>query len=69
MSTSHTGAAQRARLRSLGHRVALLPRLRDVDEFDDAIAVARTAPGGTFAATLRPMLASLALRDGAMAAP
>jgi rSAM/selenodomain-associated transferase 1 len=69
MSTSQTGAAQRARLRSLGQRVALLPRLRDVDDFDDALAVARTAPGGTFAATLHPMLASLALRDGAMAAP
>jgi rSAM/selenodomain-associated transferase 1 len=69
MSTSQTGAAQLVRLRSLGKRVALLPQLRDVDEFDDALAVARTAPGGSFAAALRPMLASLGLRDGAMAAP
>ena len=69
MSTSQTGAAQRARLRSLGQRVGLLPQLRDVDEFDDALAVARTAPGGRFAAALRAMLASLPLRDDAMAPP
>jgi rSAM/selenodomain-associated transferase 1 len=69
MSTAYTGAAQRARLRSLGLRVAHLPRLRDVDDFDDALAVAHIAPAGAFAATLRQMPASLAFRDGAMAAP
>jgi rSAM/selenodomain-associated transferase 1 len=69
MSTAYTGAAQRGRLRSLGLRVARLPPLRDVDDFDDALAIAHIAPSGTFAATLRPMLASLALRDIAMAAP
>ncbi|HMG28417.1 MAG TPA: TIGR04282 family arsenosugar biosynthesis glycosyltransferase [Acidimicrobiia bacterium] len=69
MSTSRTGAAQQARLRALGLRVAPLPCLRDVDHFDDALAVANAAPAGRFAATLRPMLASLALRDRAMAAP
>jgi rSAM/selenodomain-associated transferase 1 len=56
MSTSHTGAAQRARLRALGLRVARLPWLRDVDNFDDALAVACTVPGSAFAAAVRPML-------------
>lgn len=48
MSTPHTGTAQRARLRGL--RVRELPRLRDVDTAYDAGLVARTAPGGRFAA-------------------
>lgn len=69
MSTSRTGAAQHDRLRALGLRVAQLPQARDVDDFDDALAVARTASAGMFAATLRPMLASLARRGDAMAAP
>ncbi|MFC5213481.1 TIGR04282 family arsenosugar biosynthesis glycosyltransferase [Streptomyces coerulescens] len=50
MSTPHTGAAQRARLSDL--RVRDLPRLRDVDTGDDADLVARSAPGGRFAAAL-----------------
>ncbi|MGW5472161.1 TIGR04282 family arsenosugar biosynthesis glycosyltransferase [Streptomyces chartreusis] len=50
MSTSHTGAAQRARLGDL--RVRDLPRLRDVDTAYDADLVARTAPTGRFAAAL-----------------
>ncbi|WP_030663216.1 TIGR04282 family arsenosugar biosynthesis glycosyltransferase [Streptomyces cellulosae] len=50
MSTSHTGAAQRARLAGL--RVRDLPRLRDVDTAYDAEVVARSAPGGRFAAEL-----------------
>jgi len=53
MSTDHTGAAQLARLRDLGLRVTLLPRLRDVDEPADARAVARAAPGTRFAAEWR----------------
>src|SRR5262249_46470428 len=69
MSTSRTGAAQHARLRSLGLRVARLPELRDVDDFDDALAVAHTAPTGVFAATLGPMLPSFALEDAVLAPP
>lgn len=49
MSTSFTGAAQRARLTGL--RVRDLPELRDVDTADDAETVARAAPDGRFAAT------------------
>jgi rSAM/selenodomain-associated transferase 1 len=52
MSTDRTGAAQRARLEALGLRTVALETLRDVDTFDDAIAVATLAPWTRFAATL-----------------
>ena len=52
MSTSHTGAAQRARLEELDLSVADLPRLRDVDDFEDALAVAAQAPETRFAAAV-----------------
>jgi rSAM/selenodomain-associated transferase 1 len=44
MSTSCTGAVQRERLRGLGLTVRDLPVLRDVDTYDDALAVARLVP-------------------------
>ena len=50
MSTSATGAVQRARLVAAGLRVAELPQLRDVDTAADALAVARQAPQTRFAA-------------------
>ena len=50
MSTSATGAIQRARLVAAGLRVAELPQLRDVDTAADALAVAREAPQTRFAA-------------------
>jgi len=50
MSTSETGTAQLARLAALHLRCARLPRLRDVDLFADALAVARDAPHTRFAA-------------------
>jgi rSAM/selenodomain-associated transferase 1 len=53
MSSSRTGRAQLARLRDLGLTTALLPRLRDVDTFDDAVAVARQIPRSRFAAAVR----------------
>jgi len=49
MSTARTGAAQLARLGELGLRTAMLARLRDVDRYADAIAVAAEAPGTIFA--------------------
>ena len=52
MSTPQTGAAQRARLDELGLRTAALEVLRDVDTFEDAVAVATLAPWTRFAATL-----------------
>ena len=52
MSTDHTCRDQRARLRSLGYRTAVLETLRDVDTFADVVDVARTVPGSRFAAAV-----------------
>jgi len=52
MSEDNTGAVQRARLAILGLRTAILPPLRDIDTIEDALAVAREAPDGRFAAAL-----------------
>jgi uncharacterized protein len=68
MSTPNTGDAQRARLQQLRLCTVGLPALRDVDNFDDALAVARTAPASRFAATLGSMLPRLGAYDGALAA-
>jgi rSAM/selenodomain-associated transferase 1 len=67
MSTTHTGAAQRARLHQLVLSTRTLPVMRDVDDFDDAIAVSHAAPHGRFAATLRPVLQRLRARGEALA--
>jgi uncharacterized protein len=73
MSTSATGAIQRARLVAAGLRVADLPQLRDVDTAADALAVARQAPWSGFAAQARGLAAVLAAADagdgGSGAAP
>jgi glycosyltransferase A (GT-A) superfamily protein (DUF2064 family) len=55
MSTAVTGAVQRARLHAAGLRVAELPQLTDVDTAADALAVARQAPQGRFAARVRQL--------------
>jgi len=52
MSSSATAGMQRARLRELALRVVELEPLRDVDTFEDAVAVAALAPWTRFAATL-----------------
>jgi len=52
MSTGRTCAAQRARLRELRLTISELPRLRDVDTYADALAVAAGAPSTRFAAAL-----------------
>jgi glycosyltransferase A (GT-A) superfamily protein (DUF2064 family) len=52
MSTADTFSFQHARLRSLGLRTAPLPMLRDIDMFDDAVAVAREIPYSRFARAL-----------------
>jgi len=52
MSSPTTAAMQRARLHELGLRTTDLPALRDVDTFEDAVAVAALAPWTRFAATL-----------------
>ncbi|MBI1376144.1 MAG: DUF2064 domain-containing protein [Frankiales bacterium] len=52
MSDASTGERQRRRLRALGLEPEPLPTLRDVDRWDDALAVAALAPQGRFAATV-----------------
>lgn len=53
-STKTTGVRQLARLYAVGP-VSLLPRLRDVDTFRDAVAVAALAPHSRFAAMLETL--------------
>ena len=48
-SRADTGARQRTRLTALGLRVAELVPARDVDTWDDALAVAALAPQSAFA--------------------
>lgn len=60
MSVPETCTAQRERLRSLGLAVSELPVLRDVDTFEDALAVAEAAPGSRFAAVVRSIVMSAA---------
>lgn len=48
-----TGARQLDRLVALGLRVGRLPSLRDVDHWDDAMAVAADAPTTRFATAVR----------------
>jgi rSAM/selenodomain-associated transferase 1 len=60
MSSSRTGTCQRDRLRRLGMTVRDLPRLRDVDEMEDARSVAAERPLGRFARTLAALEPSLA---------
>ncbi len=52
MSERRTGTLQRARLATLGLRVATLPPLLDVDSIEDARTVAALAPHGRFAAAV-----------------
>ena len=58
MSTAATGRHQRARLDALGLRVGALPRLRDVDTFADARAVAALIPHSGFAHAVHDTLAA-----------
>jgi glycosyltransferase A (GT-A) superfamily protein (DUF2064 family) len=52
MSTPDTGRLTGQALRGGGLRVALLPVLRDVDHWADALAVAAAGPAGRLAATV-----------------
>jgi uncharacterized protein len=62
MSTSLTGAAQANRLDMLGLRWLPLPWLRDVDSFEDALAVARTIPRSRFADAVAAVAGNLLKR-------
>jgi glycosyltransferase A (GT-A) superfamily protein (DUF2064 family) len=64
MSTRHTARDQLARLTSRGCRVGLVSVLRDVDHFDDALAVADDMPADSrFARTVREIAAAVATND------
>ena len=59
MSTSGTGRRTLAALRNAGLRVGLLPVLRDVDDWADAVAVADLVPAGRFAAAVAAIAAGV----------
>ena len=63
MSTDGTGAAQEARLRSLGLAVSRLDPQRDIDTIADLAAVAGEAPTTRTAMSARRLLAHLAISD------
>lgn len=52
-STADTGNLQRQRLDALGLRTTLLQTERDVDTWEDALAVAALAPDGEFSTAVR----------------
>lgn len=49
MSTTSTGARQLGRLTASGLSVGMLPELRDMDHFSDALQIAAAIPGSAFA--------------------
>jgi uncharacterized protein len=59
MSTPATATIQLMRLKAAGHVVAQLPWLNDVDNIDDALLVAESAPGSRFAAITRSLKCQL----------
>jgi len=58
MSTARTGGDQLVRLERLGLRVGVLPMKRDVDDPEDAAAVAAAAPATRFARLHRRLVGS-----------
>jgi rSAM/selenodomain-associated transferase 1 len=60
MSRPDTGWHQRRRLRHLGLGTGMLPTLRDVDTWDDALAVASSVPRSRFAAAVDDVRLELA---------
>jgi glycosyltransferase A (GT-A) superfamily protein (DUF2064 family) len=63
MSTPTTGAEQAARLAGLGLGPALLPELRDVDSWPDALDVAGACHPGAFRTTVERLAAQVASRE------
>ena len=58
-SRPDTGARQHARLEEMGLRPRLLATVRDVDHWDDAVAVAALAPHTRFAGRLAALAGAL----------
>lgn len=65
MSTDTTGEQQHARLLAAGLSVGVLPELRDMDYFSDALEIAAEIPGSDFAAAVE---AAAAVGPGSMLA-
>ncbi len=59
MSCSHTGLSQLRRLHGLGRSVRMLPITRDLDTFDDLVAVAASGGPGQLVAVAREVIDSL----------
>lgn len=59
MSTGQTGELQRRRFARLGLAVADVPRLSDVDLWEDALSVADASPGGRFGVAVRSVASTL----------
>lgn len=60
MSTSRTGAVQLRRLRRAGGHVHLLPSARDLDDWDDLVAVAASGRAGRLPTVARTLVDRLA---------
>jgi uncharacterized protein len=67
MSKPWTARAQRAQLRALGIECAILPVVRDVDTFADAVAVGAAHPGLRLAAVLESLSVPVAEWSAAQA--
>jgi len=64
MSTDETGALTREALAGAGATVHLLPALRDVDTWADAVAVAALRPAGRFATAVARAGGPIRVTDG-----
>lgn len=60
MSTADTGAAQLRTLQQLGREVTLLPAARDLDDFDDLLAIFAERREGRLGGVVADVMASLA---------
>ncbi|MEO5778237.1 MULTISPECIES: DUF2064 domain-containing protein [Arthrobacter] len=69
MSTNTTGAAQHARLAGAGLEVGVLPELRDMDHFSDAVQIAAAIPGTDFARAVTAAAATAASAPAAGTRP
>jgi glycosyltransferase A (GT-A) superfamily protein (DUF2064 family) len=69
MSRPDTGERQRRRLTELGLRTGDLAPHTDVDTWDDAVAVARSTPGGRFAGVVEDVATRLRAHAAARSGP
>ena len=63
MSTADTGAEQLRTLHGLGREVTMLPTVRDLDDFDDLLAIFAERREGRLGEVAEAVMASLAARE------